>query len=88
MATSSPRLDSTTIGTSSRSWRICAKQLEALHIGEAEIENDEVGLVSHQIESSLRVGRVDDVIALRAQSHAQQFADWRFVIDDKDLQRR
>ena len=65
-----------------------AEQLEPLHVGKAEIENDEVGLVSHQIESGLRVGRVDGLIALRAQSHAQQFADRRLVVDDKDLERR
>ena len=87
MAASSPRLDSTTIGTSSRRCTNLPQQFEPLHVWKAEIENDQVGLVGHQIESGLCVWSVDGLIALRAQSHAQQFADRRLVIDHEDLER-
>src|SRR4029077_8830200 len=36
-----------------------------------------------QIECRLAVRRLDDLIALRGEAHAQQFADWWLVIDDQ-----
>ena len=87
MPASSPRLDSTTIGTRSLRARIVRKQIEPLHVGQAEIENDQIGLLLEQLERGLAVGRFEDFIALRAQAHAQQLADRRLVVDDQDPER-
>ena len=46
------------------------------------------GLLRQQLERDLAVGRFEDLVALRAQPHAQQLADRRLVVDDQDLDRR
>ena len=84
MAASSPRLDSTTIGTGPSS-RILADQLQAVDVGQAEIEQHQVGPVMAQRRQRLRAGRrLDRAIVVRAQRRAQQPADRRLVLDDQD----
>src|SRR5262249_50340564 len=63
-----------------------AQQLEALHVGEPEIENDQVGIARQQIERCLAIRRFQDLVALRAQSHAQQLTDGRLVIHDQNFE--
>ena len=87
MPASSPRLDSTTIGTLSLRARIVRKQFEALHVGQAEIENDQIRRLAEELERSLAVGGFDDLVALRGQPHAQQFANRRLVVDDQHAER-
>ncbi len=65
-----------------------AQQFMALDIGKAEIENDEGRILDQQFERGLAVGGFQDLVALGAQSHPQQFADRRLIVDDKDLDRR
>ena len=59
----------------------------ALDVGQAEIENDQIRRLAQQLERGLAVRRFEDLIAVRAQAHAQQFADRRLVIDDQDTER-
>ena len=63
------------------------QQFEALHIGQSEIENDQIGFLRQQLERRLAVRRLQDFVALRAQAHAQQLADGRLVIDHQNLER-
>jgi hypothetical protein len=65
-----------------------AEQIEPLHIWQPKIEDDDVGNLRHQLKRSLGVRRVDGLIALRAQPHAQQFADRRLIVDHQDFERR
>ena len=67
--------------------RIVCQQFEAVHVGQAEIEDDEIGLVLEQLQRGLAVGRVENVVALGGEPHAQQLADRRLVVDDQDLER-
>jgi hypothetical protein len=53
-----------------------------------EIENDQRRMLRQQLQRHLAVRRFQNLIALRAQPHPQQFADRRLVIDDQDLDRR
>ena len=64
------------------------EKIEPLHVRETEIENDEVGLLVEQFERSPPVQGFEDLIALRGKTHAQQFADRRFIIDHQHLLRR
>ena len=57
------------------------QQIEPLRVGQAEIENDQVGRLVEQIERRLAVRRLDDLITLRGEAHAQQLADRWLVID-------
>src|SRR5665213_2439071 len=61
-----------------------AQELKALYVREAEIENDHIRLPGEELERGLAVGRLQNLITLRAQAHAQQLADRRFVIDDQN----
>ena len=63
------------------------QQFQALHVRQSKIENDEIGILRQQLERGLAVRRLQDVVALRAQAHAQQFADGRLVIDHENLER-
>ena len=65
-----------------------AQEIEPLHVRQPEIEDDEIGRLCHQLERRLGIWRVDGLVALRAQSHAQQFADWRLVVDDQHSEGR
>src|SRR5882757_10713714 len=60
----------------------------ALNIRQAEIENDQCGLLGQQFERDLAVGGFQYLVTLRAQPHSQQFADRRLIVDDQDLDRR
>src|SRR3979411_717904 len=60
----------------------------ALDIRQAEIENDECGLLDQQFERDLAVGGFQDLVTLGAQTHPQQLANRRLIVDDEDLDRR
>src|SRR5260370_30021780 len=60
----------------------------ALDIRQAEIENDQCGLLGQQFERELAVRGFQNLVTLRAQPHPQQLADRRLVVDDQDLDRR
>src|ERR1700681_3700934 len=60
----------------------------ALDIRQAEIENDQRGLLGQQFERSLAVGGFQNFVALGAEPHPQQLADRRLIVDDQDLDRR
>src|SRR3979409_1490133 len=60
----------------------------ALDIRQAKIENDKGGILDQQFQRHFSVGGFQDLVALRAQPHPQQFADWRFIVDDQNLDRR
>ena len=60
--------------------------VRALHVRQAEIEDDEVGLLGEQFERDLAVRRFEHLVALGAKPHAQQLADGRLVVDDQNLQ--
>ena len=62
-----------------------AQQFVALDVRQAEIEDDQRRPFGQLFKRHLAVGGFKNLIALRAQSHAQQFADRRLVIDDQDL---
>src|SRR5262249_41846486 len=63
------------------------QQIEALGIGQTEIKDDQVGPLAEQIECSLAVRRLDNLITLRGQAHAQELADRRLVVDHQDADR-
>jgi hypothetical protein len=86
---SSSRLDSTTIGTLSNRAPIEVKRVEPLDVGQPEIENDEVGFLRpYELEGGATVRSLENLITLRAEPQAQQFADWRLVVNDQHLLRR
>src|ERR1700681_170076 len=58
-----------------------------LDIRQPEIENDQGGILGQQFERASAVGGFQDFVALRAQSHPQQFTDRRLIVDDEDLDR-
>src|ERR1700716_2224506 len=62
-----------------------AQQFMALDIRQAEIENDECGLLDQQFERDLAVGGFQDLVTLGAQTHPQQLADRRLILEDEDL---
>src|SRR5262249_26004445 len=64
-----------------------AQELQALDVGEPEVENDEARLARQQLQRHLAVERLDHLVAVGAQSHAQELADGRLVVDDQDAQR-
>src|SRR5262249_30179457 len=55
------------------------------NVGQAKIEDDEVGLLREQRQRGLAVRRIEDLVTLRAQPHAQQLADRRLVVDHQHL---
>ena len=59
----------------------------ALDVGQAEVENDQGGILRQQLQRDLAVGGFEDLVALRAQPHPQQFADRRLIVDHQDLDR-
>ena len=63
------------------------QQFVALHIGQAEIEDDQIRSLAEQFERRLAVGRFQHLIALGGQAHAQQLADRRLVIDHQHAER-
>src|SRR6476661_7537009 len=62
-----------------------SQQLVSLNIGQAEIENDQIRRLAHELERRLAVTSLNDLIALRSQSHSQELANRWFVVDDKHL---
>ena len=62
-----------------------AQQIMAVDVGQAEIEDDQRGILGELLQRDLAVGGFEDFIALRAQSHPQQLSDRGFVVDDQDL---
>ena len=62
-----------------------SQQIEPLHVGQPQIENDEVGFLPQKLERGFCVGGFEDVVALRAQTHAKKLADRRLVVDDENL---
>src|SRR5262249_25337449 len=65
-----------------------AQQIEARHVGQAEVEDDQVRALRHKLERRLSVRRLEHLIALRAEPHTQELADRRLVVDYQDPQRR
>ena len=64
-----------------------AQQIVPERVGEAEIENDQVGSLFQQIERGLAVRGLQRLVALRGQAHAQQFAYGRLVVDHQHAER-
>ena len=64
-----------------------AQQIVAQRIGQAEIENDQVGSLFQQIERGLAVRGLQRLITLRGQAHAQQLAYRRLVVDHQYAER-
>ena len=84
MPFSSSRLDSTRMGTGD-SAADAADDFDAVEIGQAQIENHQIGLlVTQQGQSLAAGGGLDDPIGLDGQGRAQQPADRRLVVDDED----
>ena len=64
-----------------------AQQLVTLDVGKSEIENDQVGIAGQELERGLAVRRLQDLVTLRAQTHPQELADRRLVVDHQHLER-
>ena len=64
-----------------------AQEVVAGDVRQAEIEQDEVGVAGDGGFGGAAVGRLDDLVALRAEAGAQQPADRRLVVDDEDADR-
>src|SRR5581483_2485181 len=64
------------------------QEVMALHVWQAEIENDEIRRLREQFERRFAVLRFDDLIALCGQARAQEPPNGRFVVDDQHLERR
>ena len=45
------------------------------------------GFCGEQLQRGLAVRRLEDLVALRAEAHAQQLADRRLVVDHQDFER-
>ena len=89
MPASSVRLDRMTTGRSMPSSRHLLQQLVAADVGQAEIEQDEIGtLDADEFHRRLGVPGLADRVALASQADAQQLADRRFVVDDQNLDAR
>src|ERR1700722_16094630 len=65
-----------------------AQQFMTLDVGQAEIENDEGGILRQQFERRLAVRSFQYIVTLGAQAHPQQFPYRRVIVDDKNLDRR
>ena len=61
-----------------------AQQLQAVDVRKPQIKDHQVWLLVEQLQRSLAIGCVDNLIAMRGQSHPQQLSDWRLVVDDED----
>ena len=57
------------------------------NVRQAEVEQDEVGVAGDGGFGGAAVGRLGDVVALGAETGAQQPADRRLVVDDEDADR-
>src|SRR5262249_9118518 len=64
-----------------------AQEVEALHVGQPEIENDQIRLLLQELQRGLAVRRFQHLIALRGEAHAQQLANRGLVVDHQDLER-
>ena len=85
MPASSVRLERITTGFSDVLCPPLSQELVARHVGQAEIEDDEVGQALAQPLARLAaVRRFDDLEALCAERGAQELADRRLVIDHQD----
>jgi hypothetical protein len=65
-----------------------AQKLMTLHIGQAQIENDQIRpVLAQEFECHFAAGCFHDLVAVRRKPHAQQFTNRRFVIDNENPQR-
>ena len=72
------------IGTVLRA-RICAADVEAVHLGQHHVEHDEVEVVLAQaVERLAAVERRHDLVALLAQGIGQQLLNRVLVVDEQD----
>src|SRR5690606_40924678 len=59
------------------------EKVEAVHVRQAKIEDDEARLLAQKFEPHLAVGCIENVVALRGEPCSQEFADRRVIIDRK-----
>ena len=65
-----------------------AHHVESVALGQAEIEDDEIGLLApEELDGRSAVGCLEDRVALRGEPRPQEPADRRLVIDDQDAHR-
>lgn len=60
-----------------------ATDLQTVHRGQAEVEDDEVGVVARGLEGLAAVGADVDVVALTSQGPGQGFGDRRVVLGEQ-----
>ena len=51
----------------------------------SQIENDQIGALSEKLESHLAARRLQYLVALCAQAHAQELSNGRLIIDHQNL---
>ena len=64
-----------------------AAELEAVHAGHEDVEDDEIGQAlrgAERVPGGEAVGMLDDVVALAPQGEGDGFANVRLVVDDRD----
>src|SRR3954447_2034956 len=66
----------------------CAQEIMALNIGKSEIEDDQRGVLGQQFDTDFAVWSLQDLVSLRSQTHSQQSAYRRLIVDHQDLDRR
>src|SRR5690606_34560887 len=62
------------------------EKVEAVHVRQAKIEDDEARLLAQKFEPHLAVGCIENVVVLRGEPCSQEFADRRVIIDYKNLE--
>jgi hypothetical protein len=61
-----------------------ADDVEAVQIGQPEVQNDEVGLPGRSLEEPVLAGLgLDDAVSLAREGRAEEAADRRLVLDDQ-----
>src|SRR5262245_21770724 len=63
-----------------------SEQLQSVDIGETEIKDHEIRPLRQKLERLSAVRRIQYIVSLRGQPHAQELADGRLIVDDQDLQ--
>ena len=64
-----------------------AQKIQAFQIGKAEIQDHKVGLGVELLQGSARAGRLQHLVTLRIEAHAQKLADGGLVVDHEQAER-
>src|SRR5262249_16025450 len=61
------------------------QEIVAVDVGQSEVEYDKGRLLDEKVEGGRAIGGCESLIALRRETHAQEFADGGLTVQNEDL---